>query len=218
MRRLGSILSGSAFEKPDWTREQWEENDRKVRESQREQREAMISRRIRESGIPKAFMGAELGSVPEVAEFASRPSIGLLIQGKTGRGKTYQACAALRLMAQDGTVRFTTFDDLLRECKATFESVETEKQVIERYANTGALCIDDMGKERLTEWSLPIVFAVINKRYNMELPTIITTQYSGKVLLERMTVNGDSETARAIISRMTCYDRVVMSGKDWRLS
>lgn len=114
------------------------------------------------------------------------------------------------------TARFTTFDDLLRECKATFQNWDTEESVIARYANTGMLCIDDMGKERPTEWSLPIIFAIINKRSMAMKPTIITTQYTGNQILERLTVAGDKETARAIISRMMEYTRIEVTGKDWR--
>lgn len=212
---LASILNGSTFKKPYLTREEWEEVDSRAYEWDKWNHDCEVRRRIRDSGIPKAYLNAELGYSMEVAEFAGRPSIGLLIQGKTGQGKTYQACAVLLQAAENGSIKFTTFDDLLRECKATFENRDTEQSVINRYANTSMLCIDDMGKERLTEWSLPIVFAVINKRYMNDKPTIITTQYTGKVLIDRMTVNGDSETARAIISRLTCYDRVVLSGKDW---
>ena len=122
----------------------------------------------------------------------------------------------MRALDDGMTARFTTFDDLLRECKATFQGIETEQSVISRYANTGMLCIDDMGKERVTEWSLPILFGIINKRSMNCKPTIVTTQCNGRQLVERMTVNGDSETARAIVSRFFEYTRIAIEGKDWR--
>ena len=133
-----------------------------------------------------------------------------------GRGKTHQACLALMKQAENGTALFATFDDLLRECRATFNNQNTEEAVITRYSSVGMLCIDDMGKERVTEWSIPIIFAIIDKRYANMKPTIVTTQYRGEQLLQRLTVDGDSETARVIISRLTSYKRITIEGKDWR--
>lgn len=217
MQTLKSILSGSIFKMPDLTPEEWAETDARVRAWEQEQEREKAVQRFERAGIPERYKSASI-TEPAVAEWSADPTIGLLLQGKTGKGKTYQACGALIAALHGGrTARFTTFDDLLRECKATFQNKDTENAVIGRYASTGMLCIDDMGKERLTEWSLPIVFAIVNKRYMAGKPTIITTQYSGKELLRRMTVNGDAETGRAVISRMTEYTRVFMDGKDWRL-
>lgn len=215
MQSLENMLTRSDFRKPELTAEQWAENDAKVRQWEAEIEQQKRSERLQRAGIPEGYIDA----VPETwaLRWAENPSKGILIQGQVGRGKTYQACAILKKAIEDGhTARFTTFDDMLRECKASFSNAETEQAIISRYANVGILCIDDMGKERLTEWSLPIVFAIINKRSMSLKPTIITTQHTGKQLVERMTVNGDSETARAIVSRFFEYDRITIEGKDWR--
>lgn len=204
----------SIFKMPDLTPEQWEERAEQVRAWEAEQERQRVNSRLSASGIPSGYLSAKPGE--EVAQWADSPSKGLLIQGEVGRGKTHQACGALiRFIERGGTARFTTFDDLLRECKATFQNWDTEEEVIARYANTGMLCIDDMGKERPTEWSLPIIFAIVNKRSMSGKPTIITTQYTGKQLFHRLTV-GDAETARAIISRMMEYRRIKVEGKDHR--
>lgn len=204
------------FRKPDLTAEQWAENDARVREQELAERAEERRKRIERACIPLDYKDAR-PSEKAVSDWAREPSKGLLIQGMVGRGKTYNACAALLIALDAGfSVRFATFDDLLRECKATYNSYSTEQAVIGKYASVGMLCIDDMGKERVTEWSLPIIFTIINKRSMNRRPTIITTQYSGKQLIERMTVNGDSETARAIISRLFEYERITLEGKDWR--
>ena len=132
MQKLTSILNDSIFKKPNMTEEEWAENDRNVYEWEKECNDISIKARINNSGIPDAFINAKLGYSIEIAEFAGNPNVGLLIQGKTGRGKTYQACAVLLSAASIMTVRFTTFDDLIRECKATFNNYDTEQQVISR--------------------------------------------------------------------------------------
>lgn len=216
MQSLKSLLGSSDFKMPDFTPQELREMEERSREweleQERMQREAMLE----SSRIPVGYVNAE-GALPEVIAWAESPTKGLLLQGGVGRGKTHNACIALRMAIDKRvTAKFVTFDDLLRECKATFKGRETEESVIGRYASCGMLCIDDMGKERVTEWSLPIIFSVINKRSMNLKPTIITTQYDGRTLMERLTVDGDAETARAIISRLMEYTRVVIDGKDWR--
>lgn len=204
------------FKVPDFTPEQWAEVNEMARQWEAEQERRKVESRIAKSGIPSGYLAASVTN-PGVAAWVGKQTKGLLLQGGVGRGKTYNACGALIESIKNGkTGRFTTFDDLLRECRATYQNRDTEEAVISRHANTGVLVIDDMGKERVTEWSLPIVFAIINKRGMADKPTIITTQYDGRQLIERLTVNGDSETARAIISRLMEYTRVTIEGRDWR--
>lgn len=215
MKSCKDILTHSIFKPPELTPEQWEEQARKVREWEQAQADSLRAQRIERASIPARYLQA-VPDYPGVGEWAADPTVGLLLQGKVGRGKTHQACAALLAhIANGNTAKFTTFDDLIRECKATFRNSDTEEAVIARYANTGMLCIDDMGKERPTEWSLPIIFSIINKRSMSGKPTVITTQYTGRQLFERLTV-GDKETAWAIISRMMEYRRIEIDGKDWR--
>lgn len=204
------------FKKPDLTPEQWAENDARVYEIEEREQAERIRKRNEKAGIPLDYVDAQ-PSDKGVSDWAREPSKGLLLQGMVGRGKTHNACAALLIAMDNGYIaKFATFDDLLRECRATFNNRDTEEAVISRYASVGILCIDDMGKERVTEWSLPIIFSIINKRSMNRKPTIITTQYSGRQLIERMTVGGDSETARAIVSRLFEYTRITLEGKDWR--
>lgn len=216
--KCADISRISTFKVPEYTAEQWAQKAAEVRAWEAAQESAKKKQRNANAGIPARYITAT-PDFPGVREWAESPTVGLLIQGKVGRGKTHQACGALMAYMDGGmnrTARFATFDDLLRECKATFSNWDTEEAVIARYANTGMLCIDDMGKEHATEWSLPIIFAIINKRSMNGRPTIITTQYTGEQIFERLTVNGDDETARAIISRMMEYKRVRIEGKDWR--
>lgn len=216
MQKIGSTLA--SFKLPNLTPEEWEANDREVDEWKAAQEARNRASRIERSGVPKLFRAADLSLCDErVRSYASGDmGNGLLLQGAFGSGKTYAACAVLLSKVDSTTVRFVLMDDLLRECKATFNGYDTEEAVVGRYANAGVLCIDDLGKERLTEWSLPILFSIINRRYERGKPTIITTNYRGAELLESMTVNGDSTTAKAIISRMSTYKIAVLEGGDRR--
>jgi DNA replication protein DnaC len=74
---------------------------------------------------------------------------------------------------------------------------------------------DVFGKENMTGWALPIVFAVIDKRHSSGRRTIVTTQYPN--LSARLVSDGDAETAKAIASRLSEYRVIDFDGPDRRL-
>lgn len=224
MPKVSDMLA--SFKLPNLTPEEWEANDREVdawRAAEEERERAM---RVVRSGIPERFRKSDVALCDDRVRVYASGSLGngLLLQGTFGSGKTYAACAVMLSRLGEGahgrplTARFVTMDDLLRECRATFNGYDTEEAVVDRYANAGVLCIDDLGKERLTEWSLPILFSIINRRYERSKPTIITTNYRGIDLLRCMTVNGDDTTAKAIISRMATYERIELDMTDRRIA
>lgn len=106
--------------------------------------------------------------------------------------------------------------DVLLEIKATFSGHGTEQDIIARYTGTPLLVIDDLGKEKPTEWALSTIFNIVDGRYRKGKPTIYTTQYNGKQLAERLASGGNPETAEAIVSRMQGCKVVVLDGEDRR--
>lgn len=172
---------------------------------------------------PRDFYAAELcACLPVAASFASKirassPS-GLLLSGKAGRGKTYSACAILRAVADCKSVGLATDAELVRAAKATFNDRNaSESQVIQRYTLPSVLVLDDFGKAAYSsDWVLQLVFSVIDGRLRQGRTTIITTQYDSAELLRKLTVNGDSATAEAILSRFRTYEKARLDGKDRR--
>ncbi len=84
------------------------------------------------------------------------------------------------------------------------------------------LILDDLGAERITEWVGEQLFCLLNYRYNSQLQTIITTNYSTTELAERLTIynkqgQADDAQAQRILSRIYgMCERVYLGGKDWR--
>lgn len=145
---------------------------------------------------------------------------GLYLEGTCGTGKTHLAVAiALKLINQGVPVICKTSIDLLADIKQSYEydSTVNEEEVLTAYKTADLLIIDDLGKERATEWSVPILYRIINDRYENMLPTIITTNYNTDSLIEKLTVSGDRETAEAIISRFKgSASCVTMAWEDYR--
>jgi len=150
--------------------------------------------------------------------------VGIMMSGtNTGTGKTHLAAAiAIELINQGIPVIMNTMIRLLRKIKDTYDDeIKTkgaESSIIELYSTVDLMIIDDLGKERPTEWVLEKLYDIISARYENLLPVIITTNYDIDRLRDRLTVKNNTETAEAIVSRLNemCVG-IEMNWKDWRL-
>lgn len=135
---------------------------------------------------------------------------GLILVGNNGVGKTHLACSIANELIENGIpVIYGTLINLLAELRNSYDTENniSEMEIIKLYKNVDLLIIDDLGKEKPSEWGLEKVFTIINSRYENNLPVIITTNYNQNSLLERLSLNGEIETAKSIISRLyeMCY-------------
>ena len=71
-------------------------------------------------------------------------------------------------------VLFGTFITHLENIKQEFDNAG-QKTYLSKMKVTPVLVIDDLGKEKKSEWTRQVLFDVINYRYEHLLPTIITT-------------------------------------------
>lgn len=205
------------FSPPDLTEAEWALREADAEAEARALADMERRRRMSKSRIPLGFRRASIGD-DRVRAWAADPTVGLLLQGEPGRGKTHNGCAALIELAKARTVEFATLKGLLDECKATFgDRARTERSVMLRLYGVDVLMVDDLGSERLTEWSLPVLFDVIDSRWANERPTIVTTNLTTSELLERVG-RVDAARAKALVSRLATYDHITLGGVDRRLS
>ncbi|QIY53435.1 ATP-binding protein [Streptomyces sp. RPA4-5] len=146
-------------------------------------------------GMPPRYRAAVadhpqvLAWVREVAEAAVAPSRGarrqvttgpsLLMAGVVGAGKTHQAYGAVRLLVQSGVGvrwRATTAADLYADLRPR-PGVDSERELA-AVSRCPLLIIDDLGAAKSSEWVEEVTYRLINRRYNLELPTLITTNLS----------------------------------------
>ena len=135
---------------------------------------------------------------------------GLILVGNNGVGKTHLACSIANKLIENGIpVIYGTLINLLAELKNSYDTDNniSEMEIIKLYESVDLLIIDDLGKEKPSEWGLEKLFTIINSRYENNLPVIITTNYNQNSLVERLSLNGEIETAKSIISRLyeMCY-------------
>ena len=130
--------------------------------------------------------------------------------GNNGVGKTHLACSIANKLIENGTpVIYGTLINLLAELRNSYDIDNniSEMEIIKLYENVDLLIIDDLGKEKPSEWALEKLFTIINSRYENDLPVIITTNYNQNSIIERLSINGEIDTAKSIISRLyeMCY-------------
>lgn len=123
-------------------------------------------------------------SHPAVTAWAGRAAADLrdagflVLTGPTGTGKTHQAYGALRHIAEAGPQRFeliaTTAPDMYGRLRPGGSEKGTEHE-LKRLATVPLLLLDDLGTEKLSEWTEEATYRLLNERYNSCLPLIVTT-------------------------------------------
>lgn len=101
----------------------------------------------------------------------------LILVGNYGVGKSHLAAACVR-HALDARRRahFCVWPEYLRRLKLSWaeESLEREADVLSEMEQGWLVALDDLDKQRPTEWARETLFSFLNARYNAQLPTIIT--------------------------------------------
>ena len=110
--------------------------------------------------------------------YAAEPTGWLVLRGSYGCGKTHLAAAiANAALASGEHVFFSIVPDLLDHLRAAFapSSELGYDELFERVREAGLLVLDDLGAENGTAWASEKLFQIINYRYNLRMPTVITT-------------------------------------------
>jgi len=147
--------------------------------------------RLRER-IPKRFQGGietlrqrlpNLAPFLEAAErwvaaFSAESEKGLYIHGPVGCGKSALAYAiAGEIIKRGFDVEAWYIPDLYAAIKAGYDESgrPDEFEIVERCVRADLLVLDDLGTERVTEWSTEVVMRIVDRRYRECRPLIVTS-------------------------------------------
>lgn len=121
---------------------------------------------------------------PQILAWADRAAANyrdagfLVLHGSIGTGKTHQAYGALRRIAEAGPKRFemiaTTAPDLYGLLRPGGSDKGSEHE-LKRLCRIPLLLLDDLGTEKLSEFTEETTTRIVNYRYNESLPLLITT-------------------------------------------
>lgn len=157
-------------------------------------------------GIPARYHGKALIknklTLQVLEAFKAGKSVYLC--GVTGSGKTHLAVTLMNewgaeTIAQGsegfyfskGYAVFLPAIELLLEIKESWRNeedarAESEKRIMDKYASKPLLVIDDLGAEKISEWSRGVIYLLIDRRYRNALQTIITSNLSPGQLADQL--------------------------------
>ena len=138
---------------------------------------------------------------------------GLYLFGDCGVGKTMLACIIANERAKLGKYSlFGTVPDLLEELR-DFNNNEVRLKRLNLLCTVGYLIVDDLGAERPSEWACETLFRIFNSRYNSNLQTVVTSNFSLTDLQARLTPNSnDKYIGGRIIRRISSLCQVCKMG------
>jgi len=155
------------------------------------QRRAKISNLVKESGIGNRFASRTFDNFDRslspyafdkcksfAENFTENDGKGLVLTGNVGTGKTHLAAAiANYVMTELGLpVLFMTYQDILDQIRLTFSNESADSMWSkQKIFNVPLLVIDDLGKEKASEFTVATLNQIVNSRYVNNYPLIITT-------------------------------------------
>lgn len=130
---------------------------------------------------------------------------GLYLHGSFGCGKTFLLSALLNELKIKKNVSFEIvyFPELLRTLRDDFSSLDSK---VNYYSHVEILLLDDIGAEKVTDWSRDeILGSILQERMNAHLTTFFTSNLNIDELEKHLSLSKDSidkVKARRIIERI----------------
>jgi DNA replication protein DnaC len=171
-------------------------------------------------GIPARFIGKSLSNFQgyeaevDLARQAISRGKSAFISGPPGVGKTHMAYGlALLYYSKHFAIRsipvFISSARLLLDLKSSIDE-GNERATIRHYGTTPFLVIDDLGAERISDWSRQQMYLILDWRYNDMRQTVITSNLT----LEKVAELIDDRLASRLVEM---GEIITLKGGDWRV-
>lgn len=144
---------------------------------------------------------------------------GIYLWGRAGAYKTWLMLALVnRLEQRRIPVLFIRTDAIFRNFKGYLNRKEPIDPIIETYGSVQVLAIDEFAQESATDFTVEVMFEIINARYTNGLPTFYTSNYDPEKVYERAVRKHQlEEKVEAIRRRIMQGSRTAyMKSDDWR--
>ena len=169
-----------------------------------------------------AFQNTELREYVEQALDYWQAGIGLMLIGPVGVGKTHVAIGLGKFAVQQGlTFTFSSAVSFLERLWKSYDATrvnhwaKSEEQIIDDLAQCDLLVLDDLRVDGLTPWSRNKFLKLINRRWESQMPIVVTSNFT---LNELAYPDNQLGFDAAMLSRLVGSTiRLTLSGDDYRL-
>lgn len=176
--------------------------------------------------VSKRFQGARLNHFPTQYQKAGQCGTSLFVTGPRGTGKTHFLCACISKQVENKArsgeldalfnpkkqaIKFLPVPELMLEFKQSYDPDSNLKEgdILEKYARADLLVLDDLGAERVSNWSIQMLYLLIDRRYRDMKQTLISSNLSLSDIAKKL----DDRIASRIME--TCKI-IKFQGKDRR--
>jgi DNA replication protein DnaC len=197
IKSLDSIRKGIEARQSEWEALPESEKQKRLEEEQRREAEEKERAKIESynlKGIPPRYYGVTWDNW-EADTDAKQKAIdivktawgkNLFLSGNSGTGKTHLAFC----LTKDGAT-YRRLPDIFREVR---QNMNDEQNIINSYGSKKLLIIDEVGRQKFTDFEKNLFFEIIDKRWNNILPITLITNMSEREFAE--------EYGTAIIDRL----------------
>lgn len=132
--------------------------------------------------IPWRFWDVDVEKLDEpvrlaVDEWFLNPYRNVLFIGPVGVGKTYGLCAmAKEAFLARWTVLFYPTVELLEDLRDRSDD-RRARQVLEKASSVDLLVLDDLGREKPSEWTAERLYLIVNRRWLDGKPTLSSSNF-----------------------------------------
>lgn len=138
------------------------------------------------------------------------------LHGEAGTGKSTLAGAlGLKFSSNSKGTPICAFlgwcnvTEFLFAIQQTYRTNTPSEDILSKFSKYSILVLDDLGIEKSTDWALQMLYLLVNRRYENELITITTSNYSPEYLYKKM------EDGR-LVSRLTEDSRIIHCKTQYR--